>query len=225
MKLPCLALFAAACCAHAQLPVLPTHKYSWSENAGRMNWFDAANGSCCVRVHGTFLSGKIWLENVGWAIVGAGTPANGVAYANQNGTDVGVNHDLATGMLTGYAWSENAGWLSFGGGALATPAKPARISVGLPRRFFGFIWSENLGWISLDSASDYVQLNTCPADFNFDSQVDDADFVRFAQAYDLLECSDTAMPAGCGSDLNGDGIVSDADFVLFAHAYDTLVCP
>jgi len=227
MKIACFtcATFLASVGAQAQIPVSSVRKNSWNENAGWMNWFDATNGTGSVRVYDTFLSGKVWMENVGWVVVGDSTPANGVTYSNQNGTDFGVNHDVATGMLTGFAWSENAGWLNFGGGALATPSKPARISIATPRRFFGFAWSENLGWISLDGAAAFVQLNTCPADLNLDNQVDDADFVLFAQAYDLLDCSDPAMPVGCSADLNDDGFVSDPDFVLFAHAYDTLLCP
>ena len=59
--------------------------------------------------------------------------------------------------------------------------------------------------------------STCPADLNEDGAVDDADFVRFAQSYDLL-----LDPVG---DLNFDEATDDADFVLFASAYDTLLCP
>ncbi|MFO0859631.1 MAG: hypothetical protein U0570_03680 [Phycisphaerales bacterium] len=65
----------------------------------------------------------------------------------------------------------------------------------------------------------------CPADLNGDTFVDDADFVLFAAAYDLLDCADPAMPAGCPADLTGDGIVEDADFVVFAAAYNELLCP
>jgi hypothetical protein len=65
----------------------------------------------------------------------------------------------------------------------------------------------------------------CPADLNADTFVDDADFVLFAEAYNLLDCADPTMPAGCPADLNADGFVDDADFVLFAAAYDALLCP
>ncbi|MBN8599199.1 MAG: hypothetical protein J0L78_16115 [Planctomycetes bacterium] len=74
----------------------------------------------------------------------------------------------------------------------------------------------------------YLDLNNaptfCPADFNFDRTVNDADFVSFAGAYDLFDCSDPDMPAACPSDINRDGAVDDADFVLFVTAYDTLLC-
>ncbi|HEX8878090.1 MAG TPA: PKD domain-containing protein [Phycisphaerales bacterium] len=65
----------------------------------------------------------------------------------------------------------------------------------------------------------------CPADFNSDGFVDDADFVIFAAAYGILDCADPNMPVGCPSDLNNDGFVDDTDFVIFAGAYEALLCP
>lgn len=65
----------------------------------------------------------------------------------------------------------------------------------------------------------------CRADLTCDASVDDADFVVFAGAYNLLVCDDPAMPVGCPADLNADGVVDDSDFVLFASAYNTLLCP
>ncbi|MBS0190654.1 MAG: hypothetical protein U0573_02030 [Phycisphaerales bacterium] len=67
--------------------------------------------------------------------------------------------------------------------------------------------------------------NTCPCDLNHDGFVDDADFVLFASAYNLLLCEDPTMPAGCPSDFNHDGFVDDADFVIFVSAYNELLCP
>ncbi len=68
-------------------------------------------------------------------------------------------------------------------------------------------------------------LASCPGDLNNDLVVDDSDFVIFAEAYNLFDCSDAAMPAGCPSDLNSDLVVDDTDFVLFAAAYEALLCP
>lgn len=65
----------------------------------------------------------------------------------------------------------------------------------------------------------------CPGDLNSDGFVDDADFVPFVAAYNLLDCADPAMPLGCPADLNADGFVDDADFVTFVAGYDALVCP
>lgn len=67
--------------------------------------------------------------------------------------------------------------------------------------------------------------SACPGDLNSDGLVDDSDFVLFAGAYDILDCSAPAMPGGCPADLNSDAMVDDSDFVLFAGAYNALVCP
>jgi len=64
----------------------------------------------------------------------------------------------------------------------------------------------------------------CPGDLNQDRQVDDSDFVIFVNAYDILDCSDPAMPSGCPANLDGDGDVDDADFVVFVTAYNALLC-
>lgn len=65
----------------------------------------------------------------------------------------------------------------------------------------------------------------CDADLDDDRIVDDSDFVSFAEAYNILDCAASTMPAACPSDLNHDNIVDDADFVLFAGAYNDLLCP
>lgn len=65
---------------------------------------------------------------------------------------------------------------------------------------------------------------TCPSDLTGDCTVDDADFSRFALAYNILDCADPTMPAGCPSDLNGDEIVDDADFSIWVVAYNEFVC-
>lgn len=68
-------------------------------------------------------------------------------------------------------------------------------------------------------------INPCPADFNHDSLVDDADFTSFVTGYNILDCADSAMHPGCPADLNFDALVDDADFVIFLNAYSELVCP
>lgn len=71
----------------------------------------------------------------------------------------------------------------------------------------------------------WAAVKRCPADFNSDGFVDDSDFVIFANAYNLLLCSDPAMPVGCPADFNSDTLVEDSDFVIFADAYNQLICP
>lgn len=77
-------------------------------------------------------------------------------------------------------------------------------------------------YIDWTSRIDFQPLE-CPADFNNDDVVDDADFVYFAAAYNDLVCPEP--PAMCPADLNGDGIVEDSDFVIFVAAYNELLCP
>ncbi|MBY0112793.1 MAG: hypothetical protein K2Y21_08230 [Phycisphaerales bacterium] len=65
----------------------------------------------------------------------------------------------------------------------------------------------------------------CLSDFDGDRAVDDADFVTFAQMYNVLLCSVISQQQECTADLNNDGFVDDADFTIFAAAYSTLACP
>lgn len=65
----------------------------------------------------------------------------------------------------------------------------------------------------------------CGQDLNGDRLVDDADFSIFASAYNILDCTDPAMPANCPADLNKDAVVDDFDFQSFASAYNDLLCP
>ncbi|MBX3390754.1 MAG: hypothetical protein KF691_15000 [Phycisphaeraceae bacterium] len=80
---------------------------------------------------------------------------------------------------------------------------------------------------SRDADADGIpdEVPVCRGDLNFDGLVDDADFVKFVQAYNLLLCTDDFMPPHCQSDLNRDGLVDDGDFVVFVHNYDELICP
>lgn len=92
---------------------------------------------------------------------------------------------------------------------------------GQPFAEFRCIVSNSCG--SATSAT--AQVSVCWADLTCDLQIDDSDFVLFANAYNVLECADPSMPPRCPSDLNFDSMVDDADFAIFAAAYDVLVCP
>ncbi len=80
------------------------------------------------------------------------------------------------------------------------------------------------GWGFVDAYRSLERVR-CPSDLNFDGIVEDGDFVVFVTSYDLLVCTDPAMPLVCSADVNGDGVVNDTDFVIFVLAYNTLVCP
>lgn len=206
-----LAVGAAGQSAYAQLQVSPAHKFAWSENCGYLNFKDAGDpdGAQGVRVHGAFLSGYVWGENIGWIHLGSGAGP----YVNTNGTNYGVNYNGGTGALSGYAWAENVGWVNFSGGAMAVPANGARIDVGA-QRLRGYAWGENIGWINLDDATKYVGL-ACPADLDDgsgngvpDGGVDINDLLFFLMAFeagtlpaDLDNGTGNGVPDG-GVDIN-----------------------
>lgn len=76
-----------------------------------------------------------------------------------------------------------------------------------------------------DAFSAPASVRVCIGDLDCDGDVDDADFVIFAQAYNLLVCDDPQMPAGCPADFDLSSGVDDEDFILFARSYDDLLCP
>lgn len=107
-----------------------------------------------------------------------------------------------------------------------SPAIDAASSASLsPGHAFDLLGNARTSGSAPDMGAIELVAAACPGDLNSDGLVDDADFVQFAGAYDILECSSEFMPANCPADLNGDELVDDADFVLFATAYDLLVCP
>ncbi len=103
--------------------------------------------------------------------------------------------------------------------ALAGPAALAYYGRSIVR--FRCVVTNPCGTVTSEPAS----FSVCHADFTCDGMVDDSDFVRFATAYEILECASPIMPGGCSADMSADGSVDDADFVLFAAAYDALSCP
>lgn len=134
----------------------PANKFSWSENAGWMNWADAEAGASGVFIHPDHLSGSIWMENAGWVNVGNG----GGPYANTDDTNFGVNIGV-NGDLDGYGWGENIGWINF---KTAGQAPDQARFDSLAGRFRGYAWAENIGWINLDDSSNFVAVVPDPAD-------------------------------------------------------------
>jgi len=109
------------------------------------------------------------------------------------------------------------------GGALVGTGNGLSIASPTSSTVYFARWETSCGVSSCASVTFHIR--NCPADLTCDAQVDDSDFVVFLAAYNLLACSDPAMPAGCPSDLNGDGFVDDADFVIFLAGYTALICP
>jgi hypothetical protein len=193
-----------------------TSKWSWGENVGFMNWRDAGSPEASQGVFADtqVLGGFIWCENAGWVSVGDGSPANGVAYANVNGTDFGVNINPATGALSGLAWGENIGWINFGPHASLPAAQQARYD-GAALRLRGYAWGENVGWINLDDDTHFVG-TSCPVDFNCDGFLDFFDYDDFVATFE------GGQPPACRSsaDYNGDGFVDFFDYDDFVASFE-----
>lgn len=214
--------------ALAQSDVDNTHKYSWAENVGWLNWRDAASPTATsgMRLHDSFLSGFVWGENIGWINLGDGTPADGVAYGNTSGADSGVNIDPDTDELYGLAWGENVGWINFDGGAAANPPEPARIESGPGGcRLAGWVWGENIGWINLDHGTHSVALipeacsGTLVGDMNCNGFVEVGDIGGFVLALTNPAAHAAEYPS-CdiqNADTNGDGFVTVADIGAFVQ--------
>lgn len=212
-----LAILALAQPVLAQDEVSDINKYCWGENIGYINWRDAGNpaGSQGARLHNSFLSGFAWSENTGWINLGDGTPANGVSYANAEGSDAGVNYNPDTGRLTGLAWGENIGWINFTGPVLAPASQRARISLTAPHRLLGYAWGENVGWLNLDDASVFVEFaGACPADWNGDGNIDSSDISAFISSW-LASIASGTLDA----DFDGDGVVNSSDISAFLTAW------
>lgn len=95
------------------------------------------------------------------------------------------------------------------------PPYPSRVKV-TPARWNGTSGGgAGSNTIYIDDLS-IVQDPSCPADFNGDDMVDDADFSIFSPSYDNL--------IDFRADINGDGLTDDADFSIFVQAYDMLLC-
>ncbi|MFO0861591.1 MAG: hypothetical protein U0570_13655 [Phycisphaerales bacterium] len=95
------------------------------------------------------------------------------------------------------------------------PPYPSRVKV-TPARWNGTSGGgAGSNSIYIDDLS-VTQDHSCPADYNGDDMVDDADFIIFVPSYNNL--------IDFRADLNGDGLTDDADFSIFASAYNDLLC-
>lgn len=226
---------------HAQFVAVSTNPYAWSENAGWISFapIDAATPNDIDATRQPFFgpvnldglgvaSGFAWAENLGWINLGDGSPADGVQYANTDGSDFGVNiteeqFDPSVRNLTGFAWSENAGWINFGPfHPSVTPAVglcqpgPVQARIELSSsRLRGFAWAENFGWINFDAcdAGQFVFVR-CLADVNEDTQTTPADFTAWVVAFNS---------GSIRADQNRDGVISPADFTAWVVNYNVCV--
>ncbi|MDB6058954.1 MAG: hypothetical protein JWO95_2798, partial [Verrucomicrobiales bacterium] len=124
-----LTVVPASKCVAAVSTIDSVNRYAYGANVG---WIDFDS----TAVIGEYVcSGYIYSANVGWINLGNGSPANGIYYQNNSGSDYGVNQD-GYGNLRGYAYGANIGWINF-----ETNGAPT-VDL-LSGKFSGSVWSAN----------------------------------------------------------------------------------
>jgi hypothetical protein len=133
--------------ADADTTIVDGSGFAWGANIGWVNFRpdQPLNPDGAVVGEG-FCSGLIWMANCDWVSLGDGSPADGVRYANNDGSDFGINHD-GSGGLTGLAWGAAIGWINFGSDFDAAIPVP-RVDL-LTGQLSGYAWSPSCGWIDL----------------------------------------------------------------------------
>ena len=132
---------------HAATTLTLTNHFAYGGNVG---WLEGRGDVAHGAVIGEYVcSGSLYAANVGWIGLGGGSPANGLRYQNNSGTDYGVNHD-GLGNLRGFAYGANIGWVNFE----ANGAPKVDLATG---NLSGYAYSANCGWISLSNAQAVVQ--------------------------------------------------------------------
>lgn len=187
-----IAIVCATGAAFAATTIDPFNKYAYGANIGWINAEgDIANGAIIGQA---FCSGHMYSANCGWISLGDGSPADGMAYANDAGNDYGINHD-GMGNLTGYAYGANIGWINLE----QTHGQPkVNLTTG---NLSGYSYSANVGWISLSNAVAHV------CTLSLDSGLDtDGDNIPDSWEYGHTNI----LTVLNGGDADSDG-VSDAD--------------
>ena len=189
-------LFAGAAAA-AQSTIDSADRYSYSANAGWMDWRagDGVDGAVIGR---RFASGYIYSANIGWINLGDGSPANGTSYANDAADDFGVNVVVnASGVayLSGFAWSANAGWVTFYGASAETRPR-VDLQTG---ELKGYVWGANFGWMPLSQSGEKVVTEL--AAFPIKAEVS------------MMVMGNTPVSI-FSADYNNDGVVDAADVIV-----------
>lgn len=166
-----LFIFQSALTAGAASSINAANKYAYGANLGWIDWRGDTNNGAVIGEY--VCSGYLYSANVGWLNLGSGSPANGIQYQNNSGTDFGVNQD-GLGNLRGYAWGANIGWINFEN----TGAPKVDLLTGI---LSGYAWSANCGWLSLSNAVAYVQTDTIApgVDSNNDGISDAWELIHF----------------------------------------------
>ena len=172
-------------------------------------------------------AGGIILMRMDQSNLGGQTAVGGAAFTEEDvvavNTGLEWSIDLAELGYDGVSDIKVAGFIETVGGFTITN----QVFGDLPASYGDLPAGSNVGVASavnfeaIPGKQWVLAYETCPADLNNDTFVDDSDFVFFANAYnELLAANRWAL-----GDLNGDSLVDDSDFVIFASAYNELLCP
>jgi len=96
-----------------------------------------------VAITDSELTGYIWGESFGWAVLNCSDTSSGCSATNGN---FKVAND-SEGNLSGYGWGETAGWINFGP---FTNSATSSVVIDSSGQFNGYAWAENFGWIKFD---------------------------------------------------------------------------
>jgi hypothetical protein len=194
-----------------------------TSNAGDIRLFGG------LRTSDSAILGDTWAFN-GVAEPSFPVPPSG-AGSYERGTTVTLSLPVVIGQSPALSWKRDGSPLADGvtpAGSIISGSQSAALVISNVQPADAGLYmcfaSNPCGSATSSAATVQVTVN-CPSDFNGDLFVDDSDFVIFAEAYSLLDCTDPSMSPGCPADLNGDGFVDDPDFVMFATAYEQLLCP
>ncbi|MCF7848926.1 MAG: hypothetical protein K9M45_08765 [Kiritimatiellales bacterium] len=195
------AAFAVAISSLAVTTVDPANKYAYGANIGWINAYadEGINGAVIGQA---FCSGYMYGVNVGWINLGDGSPANGMAYANDSATDYGINHD-GLGNLSGYAYGANIGWVNFE----QTYGQPkVNLETGT---LSGYVWGANVGWINL-SGLKTLSLGTGP----------DSDSDTIPDSWELGHTNTLAVLDKNGKDSDDDGVPDVSEYDADTDPFD-----
>ena len=211
----------------ADCPISPVRNLGWDWKEGEL--IGTCSGTPSIST-GVLTDPIHWYDhNVGCSLTG-GYVYRGCAIPELQGTY--FFGDYCTANLWSFRYTQSTGKTDFTNRTVELGGANVNISniSSFGEDFYGEIYIIEQGtgtngeiWKIVPDAGP-LACNACPADMNGDRNVDDTDFIFFAQSYDILDCAAQPMPPSCRADVNADGFVDDTDFTLFASAYNALTC-
>lgn len=158
------------------------------------------------------------LDSVAWISFGSGcVPRNHIAYVNGD-TSTSIDNSVPSGIYyIGFRWDDDLGDTRYGWVAFEferqdytgpEPCDDFEYSL-VSTSSFNYIAA---GWETEPEASIVVGGGLCPADLNFDANVDFFDVSTFLDAY---------TDADSMADLNDDGMIDFFDVSTFLSLYNT----